>query len=1156
MPAHTQTARFHFSRIPESTGGAGSANSFLTSAYAVRCGRKTVRAKWGPNDLETLDRIEGVLADFAQGRSQLADVLWIAPILGVFLTGDGLFKEAIDTPLCIELTADKEAAPLLTNVPWEMTSLLDEELPERPENLLQRLLGKYPLKRLVRGARGTHVADSRLRAFYCISNPTRSDVSTFDAPGFQSAMDVVFRQFSMIEVRASLMQMSGPSVAVALAEIRDFRPHIFVFVGHGDTGDRGSKSPALCFERWVDISEVADCLVSTKRTFLSALICCDLTRENGAGSGAYQLVQKGIPAVLAMQGDIRADFAQTYLGNFLASLLIGYSVPVAAADSRIASGNNTEKVLQSFLPTVFCNERASIDTLESTVGQYRTEMARLAQKIPLRRNYFSRPSLEKSVVDACQSCGLVRVCGGFGCGKTTLLGQVLRRRLADSREVALRPVFYLSCDDSESGRMGLSHVVQQIKKFLREHRALLSDGPSLDEPLTALFWRAVDARGAIVVLDNVSLVVRRDEPGWEAFTAGASDMKKSLLVVVDGGAPDSTDGVAAVTIGRFSEDETRAYVQTYMPRNFKNWRGIHQSTGGLPLFLDSLRITYGNRGLLRLPRLREEAGPDATADGYVKQILRLLLSTEVQTLCNFCLLPSITSMELAAKFLDSTRRGRGLLALKRVGVLRTVAIDGIAYGDVPEVIVQALTRVCTRRVRSAAVLISDRFEAGLPARSAAIPRYVRSIADRPGGLALLGCVQRAYMQRGKLLQATSIPMLAAQGGLASEARWNLFEPVLEEASKAGDSPFLLAAVDLAQSIGKQHEVERILGEIAGEKLTPFYRAKFLKIRAALLKDVGQHEAVPEIKRLYDEAIPLCERGLSGAISDPDAIDADWRELLKELLNNRLNTLAFLEGAPWQLINKDLERLKELEGDSPGFAYSLCSVVEKELRAKERSVDWESVVKKLLEAKSLLKSSNDHRIWTQWFYLYGDYLRQKPEPELKVAAQSYRRAERAGQQAGEQRRVARARLQWVDLEWRSLGELKPDKACELLEEVIPALESQLRDSLSLRVLERICTLRAEIGRTLPQDPTNAFLLKACRVGANSTLRAVPDRRRLIEALGRYLDALKEQQNFVGAQEFVHEFATVLKERLGIEPALNDPWAVRAALSAKSTQMKEV
>jgi hypothetical protein len=294
MQTNIQAVRFHFSRISDAVRGNSTVNSFLASSYAVRYGGRTVKAKWGSNDLETLDRMESVLAEFAQGRSQLEDVVWVAPVLRGFLTGGGTFQTAIeaserDRGRCIELTADDAAASLLTNVPWEMTSLLGDQLPEQPENLPQRLLARHPLARLVYGANAKCIADSRLRAFYCISNPTRSDVSSFDASGFRSAMNVIFRQFAMIDVRGSLMQMNDPSVAVALAEVRDFKPHIFVFVGHGDTGDRGSDKPALCFERWVDISEVADCLVSTGRTFLTALICCDMTRRNRAGSGAYEL---------------------------------------------------------------------------------------------------------------------------------------------------------------------------------------------------------------------------------------------------------------------------------------------------------------------------------------------------------------------------------------------------------------------------------------------------------------------------------------------------------------------------------------------------------------------------------------------------------------------------------------------------------------------------------------------------------------------------------------------------------------------------------------------------------------------------------------------------------------------------------------------------
>jgi hypothetical protein len=86
------------------------------------------------------------------------------------------------------------------------------------------LLAKYPVSKLVECEKKQYVADSRLRALYCISNPERDDVSKFDADGFRSAMESVFEQFPMVDVRAPRVQTNKPSAVVVLAGIRDFTP--------------------------------------------------------------------------------------------------------------------------------------------------------------------------------------------------------------------------------------------------------------------------------------------------------------------------------------------------------------------------------------------------------------------------------------------------------------------------------------------------------------------------------------------------------------------------------------------------------------------------------------------------------------------------------------------------------------------------------------------------------------------------------------------------------------------------------------------------------------------------------------------------------------------------------------------------------------------
>jgi hypothetical protein len=907
----------------------------------------------------------------------------------------------------------------------------------------------------------------------------------------------------------------------------------------------------------VDLSELAECLRSTKRAFLAVLICCDMTRTNGAQSGARALAGSGVPHVLAMQGDIKAQFARLYLENFLSSLLVNGSVPLAASRGRIASARDGSAMLQALLPTVFRSDSGPADLLGKTIARYRTEIGKLALRVSRPTRYFARPDLERSLREALETPGLVRIAGGLGSGRSTLMAEMIHDRLRSGEQPATRPIFYLTCDTPEYSTENFEGVTDRVRRLLGKHTILLAEDDVLEDAGPEEFSALLDRKNLILVLDN--LLVGRDQYAsaqWHLFLQAAGEMKTSLLVVADsGGNQKMWEGVRKIAVEPFSKLETKSFVRQFIPDHSGNWKRIYADTGGVPLLLDGLRAEAEIGTLSGLAGAHRRGSSRQVADRHVKKIIRILLPTEAQTLCNFYWLPRPTTKAVVHRFLDCTKNGRGLESLKQAGVLRMATIEGVAQFDIPGSVIEALGRICTARVKRAAGMLIERFERDLPNAGNAVSRYMKSMAERAGGLALLRCMQRVYVAKRKFVRAAAIPLAAGEAGLASDSRWELFEAVLPQMRDARDFPFLLSAAELAHAIGKQNEAEQVLDWIPARTLTPYYRAKHIKLRAAMLKDTKQHAALPEIRALYEEGIPLCEQGLSGAIADRDASKSDWKNLLCDLLQNRLNALAFLEGRSLGTLGADLKRLKALEGDSPAFAYSLCLVAECELKADEQSINWSDVAEKLLEAKSLLRKSRDDRILSQSEYLYGEYLRRKAGPEPEEAAKAYHRSEEAAERSGEPRRFGRARRRWVDLEWRTLSRLKAENACELLEEVIPRLESEPHDSLSMRVLERVYTLRAEIGASLPQDPTERFLHRACVAGAKSMLRAESDRKRLASAIIRYLDAMKATGNFARAQEFIYEFRHVLKETLGVEPVLNDLWAVREALLIKVREVEK-
>lgn len=1150
MPA---CVRFHIRQTSKPT----EEGNFLSCSYEIDCNGKREAAGWDPSDATAVRQMAEVLERFAAGGLQRSDLQWLAPKLREFVRWGPILENLVGTEQrrcsCVEFSSDPNAASALTNMPWEMTALRADGLSEDPQALLKQVLGSVPVTRIVPCTEKVGIPDARLRALYCVSNPRVTGLFSFDAEAFQAALKLVFQQFPVLDVRASCVIPDMPCKAVVLSEIRNFRPHVFVFVGHGDSGDRGVSTPAILFEHWMNISELMDCLVSTERAFLAALVCCDLTRQNGAQSGAYALASGGVPSVLAMQGSIDAQFAKVYLENFLSSLLVSCSLPLAASSGRIVSARSSSTAMQAFLPALFSTEHGSSDLFRKTIAGFRTEAEVLGKRVPVPSCYLARPTLEEGLRKALENGGLVGVTGGPGCGKTTLLERVIHARLVDSSAVPARPIFYLSCDSQEFADRSFAQVARRTINLLNKHAILLPEERELDGTSPEEFCVGLDKKRMILVLDNLSMGSGSSSPGWKVFFAAARAMTKSLLVVAEN-APDSEmwKDVSTIPVTPFTSDETECYVRKFIAEHARKWKQIDEDTGGLPLLLDGVRILAKERGRLELSWRSPKDKALGSTGRYVKKIVQLLLTSEVQTLCNFCWLPAPTSRELADKFLDATRNHRGVRALKRVGVLRTALVDGVEDCDIPGAIAGAVRGVCADRVKRAANLLTRELEENLPKAEQAVRQYFKQTAERPGGLALLTAMQHAYIAQGNLLRAGAIPVLASEGGVANEARWEMYETVLPQLKKARDFPFLLSAAEAAHAIGKQNEALEILGSIPAGRLTPYYRVQFLKLKATILKDVEQHAAIEKLRAIYSEAIPLCEKGLAGEITDKDASEETWKNLLVDLLQNRLNALAFLEGQASESFLGDLERLKSIEGDSPSFAYALCLVAERELKLNEATVNWNRVAENILAAKQLLKLTQDDRILLQAEFLYGEYLERKPDRVLKEAAKAYRRSEQAAERAGEARRVGRARRKWVDLEWRTLGTLKAEKACELLEDLIPGLKPQARDALSMRVLERIYTLRAEIGKTLPQDPTERFLLEACRTAAKPMLLAKSDKERLRNALVTYLDAMKAQENFVGAQEFVTEFKQVLKERLGVEPLFDNPWAVRNALRANNAK----
>lgn len=1153
--------RFHFRKT-----GAARSNGFLKSSYAITCNGEEAVAGWDPRDTKAVETLTDILEIFSQGRLAPKGLGWLARVLHRWLNGkkgalENKITEALNDGIAgIELTADRDSISLLTNIPWEVTSIGSGDALKSSQPKIADLFAKFPVVRMIRGKNIAAIPEERLRAYYCISNPHHPDVTRFNATEFRKKLRVIFRQFPMIDVKPSELDMDDPVAELVLQDIRDFRPHVFVFVGHGDSKHKKHTQPELLFEDWIQFSRIARPLVATGNTLIALLICCDMTRRNetiGGWSGAHKLAQEGVPSIVAMQGDISPRFAAVFLQQLLVNVLRGISVSEAVSRSRDTSRRSGPSPIQAFLPAVFVDERAPADLVRTTLRNYRNALAELSRAISEPTVYLERPTIERRIAQLLDASGLRIIDGTYGCGKTTLLATVIRRRIA-GEEVPVRPMFYLSCDQPEYSDSSQDYLFSQIGAVLKEYSALLSKTSPLDNENDLLsetepgrFFTMLNRRRVIVVLDNFSFPKsRKIRDSWATVLKAAASMQESLLILA-ASVPNEilTDmGEPAIKIEPFSEQETESYLRKFVPSYAREAKTqnrlamkIHRWDGGLPQLLNQRRLDAQATGISHPSLLVPGVFMRNMAAAYVRRAQRQLSPDERHFLYRLWWLPRMTSVDLAIEFLDSSKNSNALTALQRAGVVKITSRESVDFCYVPSALSQAIGRLAASHLRPAAQQITTQFWSRLPKRDDDIGNFFKGIARRPGGLALLACVQRAHIARRELRDARDIATSAHYSGLERASVWQLYQSA-QGRSRVNDWPFMLRAAELAQGLGRQNEAQSILKKIPVRSLSPYNHVKFLQIRAALLKDVSQHAGVPQIMRIYKEAIPLARKGVAGKLRDTDAYKEDWKDILCVLLHNRLMVRAFLQHESLDAMAADLKELRQLQGNSPGFADELCLMAEYELKAPEGRIDWKRVRDTLLEAKKLLRGTGFDRSLAPCLYFYGKYLQFRPDPQLEEAANAYHKAERTAAKVGDFRQMGRARRRWVDLEWRELGRLKAKGACPLLEEVIRPLERQRGDSLGLRVLGQLCTLRAEIGAHVRDDPIDAYLLLACRAWARPVLQAKTDRERFAHAVARYLESLQRQKRFSTAIEFVYRYKQPIKEKLGINEDSDDPWRV--------------
>ncbi len=899
------------------------------------------------------------------------------------------------------------------------------------------------------------------------------------------------------------------------------------------------------------------------------------------------LVEEGIPGVVAMQGMIDPFVAEVFLKTFLNHLLIRPSVAIAAAAGRREALRTS---LQGFLPTVFLNKEGTLGFFSNVLGRYKEGLQPLINVLPDSRPDLERRELEIQMGEALDKAGVVLLKGGLGAGKTHLISKIARQRLA-GLSVPARPIFYVACNELVDGGAMRRTVFRELAKRFRSSAKLLPQSAPLAVDDAASIVAGIEGRRIIVVLDGFG--GNRRKADWESWTKlfdYASAMQKSLFVVIaKAGSSMEIPSALELSVPSFRVSETSQYLRNYAPKLAGSYQRIHRWSGGSPLFLDALRRFQKELGGQAVRgKISRKGGPRQMSDVYVKRVTGLLSNNELQTLCNLCRVPRPAPIALCKRFLDETKNKVALERLIEIGIAETSGDEAHRLCGVSSGKAQAVRRAQPVRFREGAALLVEHFQVWLGDQSD-LEDAIAKLMNQPGGAAILQALQTAYSDMKQEKMAVTLATMANVPGANEDELWALYAQGIGAAKSslkavvAGRKKesrkilsFLLRAAELAQTVGRHDDCKSLLADLDSllspnakpskkskngdhppDSFENYYdRALFLKTKAALLKDMEQHKVLPEINSSYAEAVALARQGLAGTFKDEKATLAEWNDLLLEILQERLNTRIFLEHAARQELEADIHELEGSGGESRHLGLVLCKLAERELQQDDKLINWSLAQENLVRAKGILTKTADAVTQSYCLYQYAQYLRRlQPNPETTSAIDNYAKAETLGHQGGDPRRVGLAMRWRVKLLWQQHALDDIDNVSSQIGDLISDLERRTGDSLTLRVLERLYSLRAEISQGRLGETTERYLYGACRASADPLLAAKTDVEHCGRAFRRYLQFLNETRRFDVAETFVVDFSDTLTGKLQLELKSKNPWSVCDVLAKKYPDPKE-
>ncbi len=369
-----------------------------------------------------------------------------------------------------------------------------------------------------------------------------------------------------------LERLSSASLAALQRQLRRGEYHIFHFVGHG-TFDEQSQDGVLLLEsesgrgRSVSGRDLGTILYDHRSLRLALLNACEgarTSRSDPFAGVAHSLVQKRIPAVIAMQFEITDDAAITLAHAFYAALVDGYPVDAALAEARkaiFAQENDVEwgtpvLYLSAIDGRVFAVDRIS----EEELRQRQIETLLLAAQAAAATHDWDTAAEKYQAVLALEPGHTAATSG---------LGEIRQQR-------ELSVLYDRGLKHYQAGRwQQATHYLQQVQRYdpayrdvstllftaTREMARSLAEPAAPDQPQSRRWlWLAIPAFILLLVIAGLGSYI--------VFGPGGTPTDEAPIVV---NPPTSTPTVtpgssqARAVAGASSEDDTATPTPTATP---------------------------------------------------------------------------------------------------------------------------------------------------------------------------------------------------------------------------------------------------------------------------------------------------------------------------------------------------------------------------------------------------------------------------------------------------------------------------------------------------------------------------------------------------------------------------------------------------------------